>query len=148
MRCMTIPKITIDARVLTRAQLREREWLITNGLGGYASGTLSGDIARRYHGLFVPNLAHPKGRHLMIARFGEQVLLTGGSFDLDECDAPVGQSDAPHFLEEFELEGNVARWVFAAHGIRIERRIFMPHQQNTVCVCYRLLEGPAVRLRL
>ena len=44
------------------AFLRSREWLLTNGLGGYSSGTLAGIPARKYHGLFVPNLANPKGR--------------------------------------------------------------------------------------
>src|SRR5690606_5912907 len=48
--------------------LRNREWLLTNGLGGYASGTLAGIPARKYHGLFVPNLATPKGRHILISR--------------------------------------------------------------------------------
>ena len=42
---------------------RQREWLLTNGLGGYASGTLAGVCTRRYHGLFVPNLQQPRGRH-------------------------------------------------------------------------------------
>ena len=52
-------------------ELRRREWLITNGLGGYASGTIAGIPTRKYHGLFVPNLAAPKGRHIMISRCDE-----------------------------------------------------------------------------
>ena len=60
------------------AALRDREWLVTNGLGGYASGTVLGVPTRRYHGLFVPNLAQPEGRHLMIGRYDEE-LITGGT---------------------------------------------------------------------
>ncbi len=55
-------------------ELRRREWLITNGLGGYASGTIAGIPTRKYHGLFVPNLAAPKGRHIMISRCDECVV--------------------------------------------------------------------------
>ena len=55
-------------------ELRRREWLITNGLGGYASGTIAGIPTRKYHGLFVPNLAAPKGRHIMISRCDESVV--------------------------------------------------------------------------
>ena len=56
------------------AELRRKEWLITNGLGGYASGTLAGIPARKDHGLFVPNLTAPKGRHIMISRCDESVV--------------------------------------------------------------------------
>jgi len=59
------------------AFLRDREWLVTNGLGGYASGTLLGIGTRRYHGLFVPNLVEPKGRHIMISRFDEEIDVDG-----------------------------------------------------------------------
>jgi len=53
--------------------LRDREWLVTNGLGGFASGSLLGINTRRHHGLFVPNLANPKGRHILISRFDEEI---------------------------------------------------------------------------
>ena len=55
-------------------ELRRREWLVTNGLGGYSSGTIAGIPTRKYHGLFVPNLAAPKGRHIMISRCDESVV--------------------------------------------------------------------------
>jgi glycogen debranching enzyme len=62
-----------DAQILL-----QREWLITNGLGGYASGTLSGVITRRYHGLLIAALPGPLGRLVMLNHLTEQLLLADG----------------------------------------------------------------------
>src|SRR5688572_23694876 len=56
-------------------ELLQREWLVTNGLGGYASASLCGAATRKYHGLFVPNLSAPKGRHVLISRCDELVVV-------------------------------------------------------------------------
>src|SRR5437762_14379731 len=109
---MSTPTITIDARKLTRAQLREREWLITNGLGGYASGTIGGDIARRYHGLFVPNLANPKGRHLMISRFSEELLCEDRHSILDASPPAIELGEASHLVDDCQVEGRIARCLY------------------------------------
>jgi predicted glycogen debranching enzyme len=131
-------------------QWRDREWLITNGLGGYASGTPLGDVTRRYHGLFVPNLAQPKGRHLMVSRLveeiasGEQTLRLSDQHPHDEKHL----LDSLRCLQAFRVEGNVAIWVYEWQGVRWEKSILMPHSQNTVCVRYRVLTGKlAIKLR-
>ncbi len=59
---------------------RNREWIVTNGLGGYASGALAGVCTRRYHGLFVPNLPSPRGRHLMVSRLDEEISFGGTTY--------------------------------------------------------------------
>src|SRR5918996_1135212 len=59
-------------------QLVSREWLVTNGLGGYAGGTLAGLITRRYHGLLIAALPAPLGRLVMMSHLGERVRLPGG----------------------------------------------------------------------
>jgi predicted glycogen debranching enzyme len=130
-------------------QLRSREWLVTNGLGGYASSTLAGIPARKYHGLFVPNLAAPKGRHVLLSRVDEQVLaadlnahLGGGVFN----DRVSG--DVHRYLKEFRLDHRIAVWVFELNGLLLEKSLVMPHHQNTVCVHYRLLRGTALELRV
>jgi predicted glycogen debranching enzyme len=130
--------------------LRDREWLVTNGLGGYASGTLSGMPSRKYHGLFVPNLAAPKGRHIMISRCDEfvtigdrRVHLGGAEFGDDRA---VGESH--HYLKEFRLDHRIAAWRFELGDTVIEKAIVMPHNQNTVCVRYRVLRGQAVELHV
>lgn len=130
--------------------LRDREWLVTNGLGGYASGTLAGMPSRKYHGLFVPNLAGPKGRHIMISRCDEfitagdkRIHLGGAEFTNDRV---VGESH--RYLVEFRLDHRMAVWRFEFGDAEIEKAIVMPHNQNTVCVRYRLLRGAPVELHV
>ncbi|HKR37123.1 MAG TPA: amylo-alpha-1,6-glucosidase, partial [Steroidobacteraceae bacterium] len=131
-------------------ELRHREWLVTNGLGGYASGTISGIHTRKYHGLFVPNLAAPKGRHVMISRCDESAGTSTGPVHLGgaefEGDRFVGESH--RYLQEFRLDHRIAVWTFELDDIVLEKSIVMPHNQNTVCVQYRLLRGPSLDLQV
>ena len=132
-------------------QLLRREWLVTNGLGGYASGTLLGPHSRKYHGLLVPNLADPSGRHILLSSLDDQVEGKGdwcrltGHMDLDG----TLQTDTPAALRRFRLERGMPVWEFAtARGV-LERRIVMAHHQNLVCVHYRpQLHGQGMSLRL
>ncbi len=130
------------------AKLRDREWLVTNGLGGYASGTVLGVPTRRYHGLFVPNLARPEGRHVMIGRYDEEVIAGDARALLGGADLEDGttETDAAACLREFTLHGLVPTWRYAVGTSTIEKSIVMPHGRNVVCVLYRLLDGPPVRL--
>jgi len=130
--------------------LRDREWLVTNGLGGYSSGTLAGMPSRKYHGLFVPNLATPKGRHIMISRCDEFVTCGGARIHLGGAefthDHIVGESH--RYLKEFWFDHRIAVWLFDLGDGLIEKSVVMPHNQNTVCVRYRLLHGTAVELHV
>ena len=123
-------------------ELRRREWLVTNGLGGYASGTLAGIPTRKYHGLFVPNLAAPKGRHIMISRCDESVVTPARQLHLGgaefEDERFVG--DSHRYLKEFRLDHRIAVWTFELDDVVLEKSVVMLHNQNTVCVQYRLLE--------
>lgn len=121
--------------------LLTREWLVTNGLGGFASGTISGAVTRRYHGLLVAALPGPFGRTVMwshlseVLRFGPDDMVSlgaeeraGGQLDLDGAD----------YFKEFRLEQGLPVWRYEVRGLTIEKRILMPHRQNTVHVSYRI----------
>lgn len=130
--------------------LHDREWIVTNGLGGYSSFALSGMPTRKYHGLFVPNLASPKGRFIMISRYDEEVfvgerrvLLGGAEF---EDRHRIGQT--PCYLHEFRFDHRIATWVYRIDDAELEKSILMPHNQNTVCVRYRLLRGKGIKLHI
>jgi predicted glycogen debranching enzyme len=134
------------------AQLILREWLVTNGLGGYASSSVSGACTRRYHGLLVANFPPPLGRVVMLSHFAEELELpdeslinfSGEEFSEDHIDLRVAA-----FLREFRLESGLPIWRYDIDGHVIEKRLIMPHLQNTVHVSYRLLSGKgAIRLRL
>jgi predicted glycogen debranching enzyme len=132
------------------AFLRSREWLLTNGLGGYASGTLAGIPARKYHGLFVPNLASPKGRHILISRCDEWVTIDGRRMHLGGAEFAEErfEGESHLFLKDFRLDHRIAVWTFEHAGCVFEKSIVMVHNQNTVCVRYRLLSGNALELHV
>ncbi len=147
-----------DAIILTvpRDQLPDadaflsKEWLVTNGLGGYASSTLLGAPTRRYHGLFVPDLPAPWGRTVLMPRFDEEVIADGESLLISGVEYEDGRlvSDLPRLLTEFSREWQTPVWRMAIRGRHLEKRIIMPRGRNTVYVEYRLLEGKPLQLRL
>jgi predicted glycogen debranching enzyme len=146
---MTILDVTLPAPDDDVAW-RNREWIITNGLGGYASGTIAGVCTRRYHGAFVPNLTHPRGRHVLVSRLDEELIIDGRSYCLNGCDqagAPP-HPGAAAWLRGFRLDGNIACWTFVCGDVTLERWMVMPHQRNTVYVRYEITRGPAARIRV
>jgi predicted glycogen debranching enzyme len=129
-----------------------REWLVANGLGGYASGTVAGVVTRRYHGLLVAALPAPLGRVVMLNHLLERVRLpTRGILwlgDEDEVAGPNATDRADH-LVEFRLELGLPVWRYEIDDYAIEKRVLMPHGQNTVHITYTLVKGDgAVRLTL
>ena len=127
-----------------------REWLVTNGLGGYASGTLANIATRRFHGLLIAALPVPLGRTLMLATIGETIHLADGSAaHLSDCPEPAASRLPLATLTEFRLEYGLPVWRYELLGVVIERRVWMPYGQNTVCVRYELLSrGTEVHLEM
>ena len=137
------------------ARALANEWIVTNGLGGYASGTLSGILTRRYHGLLVAALPAPVGRMVMLSHVDAQLRLPSGAVvPFDPEPRPLdthtpSEAEPPMTLVEFRLDLGLPTWRFEGSGFAIEKRVLMPYRQNTVHVTYRVVEadGP-VRLEL
>jgi predicted glycogen debranching enzyme len=128
-----------------------REWLVTNGLGGYASGTVAGLSSRRYHGLLIAALPAPLGRQVMLNHLSELVRLPDGTKALLGGLERKGGVDVPgaHYLTEFRLDTGLPVWVYRVGDAVIEKRILLPHMQNTALVNFRLVSGDGpVRLKL
>src|SRR4051812_28040678 len=125
-------------------KLLETEWLVTNGLGGYASSTLSGVITRRYHGLLVAALPNPLGRMVMLNHLGERLLIGDRATWLNSEEKIAGRldPDVAERVSDVRLDAGLPVWEYDFEGVRLEKRIVMPHGQNTVHVTYRLLSGP------
>jgi predicted glycogen debranching enzyme len=126
------------------ADLVEREWLVTNGLGGYSSGTIAGVVTRRYHGLLVAALPNPLGRTVMLNQLHERVVLPDGSRAQLGGEERTGRRLAVHgaaHLRDFRLDMGLPVWRYAVDGRVIEKRVVMPYRQNSVHVQYTLLEG-------
>lgn len=131
-------------------RLLTREWLVTNGLGGYASGSIAGVATRRYHGLLIAALPTPIGRTVMLSHLGEWVRLPDRrTIRLAGEERPDSSFELPEILTEFRLEMGLPVWTYHIGDAKIEKRILLPYGQNTVHVNYRMSgAGSGVRLIL
>ncbi len=124
--------------------LLNHEWLITNGLGGYASGTVSGVITRGFHGYLIAALPTPLGRTMMFNDMVETLELPDGRQVQLGGEERVGSKLQLHgadFLREFRLEMGLPIWRYQVGQVCLEKRLMMPRGQNTVYVNYSILSG-------
>jgi predicted glycogen debranching enzyme len=125
--------------------LLDTEWLVTNGLGGYASSTVGNVMTRKYHGYLVAALPSPFGRvvtlqNLFITlRFpdGREIALSG--------EERTGAVTLPseRYLWDFRLELGLPVWEYEVEGVRLRKQVILPHQQNTVYVTFQRLDAGA-----
>jgi predicted glycogen debranching enzyme len=146
-------KMTWDERDPAKYEpLLTREWLVTNGLGGYASGTVAGVATRRYHGLLIAALPNPLGRCMMLNHLMEQLRLPNGAIAYlggeEFADRSLAIPGGEH-LTEFRLESGLPVWRYEFQGYVVEKQVLLPHRQNTVYITYRLVAGEGkVRLKV
>src|ERR1700744_1766381 len=134
--------ISFDKSVCTDLQAGlGREWLETNGLGGFACGTIAGAHTRRYHGLLTAALNPPGGRLLLLSKLEETVILGGKRIDLstNEYGGAI-HPEGYRFLTGFRL-GPFPIWTFEVEDVRLEKTVFMPQGSNTVQIEYKLLHA-------
>jgi predicted glycogen debranching enzyme len=124
-------------------EAESREWLVTNGIGGYASATIAGGMSRRYHGLLMAALHPPVGRTQLVAWMDEIVRHGGAEFALATHRWASGAVEPKGFqnIEEFRLEGTTPVWTYALGDARLEKRVFMQQDANTTYVQYTMVEG-------
>jgi predicted glycogen debranching enzyme len=126
----------------------QREWLETNGLGGFASSTISGANTRRYHGLLIAAV-EPIVRCVLLSKLEETLVVGERRFELS---ANLYQPGIMHpqgwqFLKEFRLDP-FPLFTFEAGGVTVEKRVFMVDGENTVVVEYAMKAGESCRLEL
>lgn len=130
-----------------RDALISREWLVTNGVGGYAMGTVLGAHTRAYHGYLIAATRPPVGRTLLLQHLREQIdagagvklQLSGDEWADGRLD-PAGWNDrhaAPRLIS-FALDGTLPVWRYDLGGGLLEKRVWMAHGQNTTYVQYTL----------
>ena len=147
-----VPRIDLDRATCSNFETAVgREWLVTNGLGGYASGTVAGAATRRYHGLLVAALDPPLGRTVLVAGLDVHVEYLGRSHALctHEYTGGTVHPDGFRHTEAFMLNGGMPVWTFAIGDARISQSIWMGQGANTTYTRWRLesASGP-VHLRL
>ena len=133
-----------------RRTLTDTEWLVTNGLGGYASGTLGGALTRVFHGYLISALPSPLGRTMMLNNVLEELILPDGHcIGLTGLVTEQSQWPGSQHLSSFRLEHGLPVWTYEAEGCTVEKRVYLPHRQNTTHINYRMLNGPGnIKLRL
>jgi predicted glycogen debranching enzyme len=120
-----------------------REWIVTNGIGGFASGTIAGCETRRYHGLLLAALRPPVARTQLVTGLDEIVRYGGAEYSLATHQWAGGVVDPKGFLniESFRLDGMMPVWTYALADALLEKRVWMRHGENTTYVEYTMVRG-------
>lgn len=121
----------------------DREWLVTNGIGGFAYGTLSQANTRRYHGILVSSLRPPVDRVVMVAKIEPSLSYHDRKFDLacnEFADGTLSPTGFQH-LTRFHLEQGTPVWRYSLAEAILEQRIWMAHGKNTTYVSFTLLHA-------
>ncbi len=146
-----MPALTFGTQVCTDLESgSRREWLLTDGVGGYAMGTISGLRTRRYHGLLT--IAETPSRRFLAVAALDPVLVLGSGARValgvhewaDRAVAPQGHL----LLERFDLVDGVPRWRWRVGDVVLEREIAMTHGAPGVAVVFRQLGGPPCELEV
>ena len=114
-----------------------KEWIITNGIGGYASSSVLGINTRKYHGLLVAPLTPPARRHVILSKVDESIEVEGEKYNLYSNMCKNYISDGYKYLESFEKE-YVPVFTYKVKDIKISKVICMEYGKNTVCILYNI----------
>jgi predicted glycogen debranching enzyme len=119
---------------------QRREWLVTNGIGGYAMGSLPGILRRRYHGLLVAALRPPLGRTVLLSKLDDTATYDGRAYPLFTNHWADGQIEPEGYCyqQRFHLEGTTPVWTFALADALLEKRVWMQPFENTTYIHYHL----------
>ena len=125
---------------LTLEEGLKKEWIITNGLGGYSSSTIIGANTRKYHGLLVAPLTPPARRFLILSKLDESIEREGKKYDLytNVCNEHI--SHGYKYQEEF-IKEEIPTFRYKVEDVEIEKSICMDYGKNTVGVYYKIKNG-------
>ncbi len=132
---MKISKKKIDLK-----ECLNKEWIITNGLGGFCSSTVIGANTRRYHGLLVAPLIPPAQRHLLVSKVDEKIEVNGEEYNLYTNVCKNYISDGYKNLDSFEKD-YLPVFTYKVKDIKIVKTISMIYGRNTVVVQYKIKNG-------
>lgn len=117
---------------------RSREWLESNGLGGFASSTIVGLNTRRYHGFLIAAAKPPVGRLLLLSKLEEVLIVDGERVELSANQYPgVVHPQGYQYLKQFRLDPFPV-FTYVAKGIEVEKSVFMIYGKNSTVIQYRL----------
>ena len=118
----------------------DKEWIITNGIGGYSSSTIIGANTRKYHGLLVAPLMPPGNRQLILSKVDEALEIEGNTYNLYTNVCKNNISDGYKYLKKFEKE-YIPIFTFQVQDTTIKKFICLEHGKNTVGIYYYIKNG-------
>jgi predicted glycogen debranching enzyme len=145
---MTLPAISIVQEKLAFEEAIRKEWLVTNGLGGYAASTVLGLNTRKYHGLLVAALNPPGDRTVCLAKLDEDILVGNSIYRLganEFCNAIFPQGY--QFLKEFVISP-FPKYTYVLPSVEVKKTIFMPKGKNAVTALYKVLNLSASEAKI
>ena len=146
---MKLPAITLPKDALARfGEVVEKEWLVTNGLGGYASSSVLGINTRKYHGLLVAALDPPGNRTVCLTKLDEDILVGDdvyrlGSNEFHDAIYPEGYK----LIEQFSINP-FPTYTYDVGGVQVEKTVFMPKNKNAVAVTYKITNKNTVDVKV
>jgi len=146
---MKLPAITLNQEVIEHFdEAIRKEWLVTNGLGGYASSTVLGVNTRKYHGLLVAALHPPSDRTVCLAKLDEDVCVGNSVYPLGGNEFhgkifPQGYL----FLKQFSLNP-FPTYVYEAQNVNARKTVLMLKEKNAVAVAYKVLNQGLTEARI
>jgi predicted glycogen debranching enzyme len=146
---MRLPSISLDREKLSHFQdAIRKEWLVTNGLGGYSSSTVLGINTRKYHGLLVAALHPPRDRRVLLTKLDEDVTVGNDVYRLGANEFQGGFFPRGYdFLEEFSVSP-FPKYVYTLPGVEVQKAIFMPFRKNAVIALYDIFNGKDSEVRV
>lgn len=144
------PPLVRTAKVDQTSAELDREWIVTNGLGGYASGTIAGLNTRRFHGWLIAALPAPHGRMMMLNQVEETLCIEDRKYRLtaDDLSQATYTDTVSPFLRNFRLEKGLPVFTYEADEFTLEKYLCMTHTQNTTYITYRLVKGKTAQLEV
>jgi len=145
-----LPKMSIDESVLSNVeQALKTEWLVTNGLGGYASSTALGVNTRKYHGLLVAALNPPVDRHIALARIDEEIRADGQRFCLGAGENTSGLQPRNAILPSSFALAPLPAYAYNVDGrFQLKKTILMPYERNASVICYEAANNSGQRAEI
>ncbi|MEM3730370.1 MAG: amylo-alpha-1,6-glucosidase [Candidatus Bathyarchaeia archaeon] len=137
---MTLPKISLDKKAFANfEEAIQKEWIITNGLGGYSSSTVLSINTRKYHGTLVAALAPPGNRRVCLAKLDEELIVESNVYPLGSNEFQNGIFPKGYiYLKEFRLSP-FPKYVYGVSDVEVEKTVLMPYGKNVVITIYKVL---------
>jgi predicted glycogen debranching enzyme len=146
---MKMPSIILKDEMLSRFdEAIRKEWIITNGLGGYASSTVLGINTRKYHGLLVAAFHPPGGRRVCLAKLDEEIIIGNNTYPLAANEFQNGIFPQGYkFLKEFSISP-FPKYVYSVQNVNVEKTVFMPFEKNAVIAIYKIQNQSGFNIKI